>query len=174
MAHRVALAGLVGLACAGAGSAIAAPSDDPTPPTGTFKMPGLTLRIEPTQVASGGREEIVFSAALTRKLTAGTLEVTLPKPWLERSPGNGATHARVPLKGSASTGRVRVRRTGRVVRFSFTKARRGDTGRYTVIDRTLGPGTYRAHFALRGGDYQSVTGLASVVVLGPPVRVPEP
>ena len=166
-------ASLIVLGCAGAGSAIAAPSDDPIPPTGTFKMPGLTLRIEPTQVAFGGREEITFSAALTRKLDAGTLEVTLPKPWLERSPAGGATRARVPLKGT-TTARVRVRRTARVLRFSFTKGRRGDTGRYTVTDRTLAPGTYRARFVMRGGDFQSVTGLASVVVLGLPVRVPEP
>ena len=180
MARRRAAAGLAALVCAGAGQAVAAPSDPtpatpPIPPPGTFRLPGVTLRVEPTQVLFATRGKITFSAALTRKLDRSTLELTLPPQWLRRTPANGPTRARVPVQGSASSSRVRVRRTARRVRFSVTKGRRGDTGRYTATDRSLPPGTYRVRFALRGEDgYQVGSGLASVVVLGLPVRIPEP
>jgi hypothetical protein len=174
----LAAAALIALACALAGPAIAAPtqpSAPTTPPPGTFRLPGVTLTVEPTQVLVNTRGQVTFSVALTRKLDRGRLELTLPAPWLQRAPADGRTRARVPVLGSASSRHVRVRRTGRVVRFSFTRGRRGDTGRYTATDRALAPGTYRASFVLRGEDgYQVASGLASIVVLGLPVRIPEP
>ena len=41
---------------------------------------------------------------------------------------------------------MKVRRIGRVVRFSFTNGRRNDTGRYPVTDHTLPEATYRNPF----------------------------
>jgi hypothetical protein len=174
MLRRVAVGGLAALGCAVTGQAIAAPAEDPTPPLGKFDLPGMTLRVAPTQITIGTRGQVTFSAVLTRKLAAGTVELTLPQAWLERSPAGGRRQAQTPLKGTASTGRVRVRRIGRVVRFSFQKGRRGDVGRYTVTDGSLQAGTYRPRFALRIDGRQEATATASVVVLGLPVRVPEP
>jgi hypothetical protein len=174
----LAAAALIALACAGAGSAIAAPaepSSPTTPPPGTFRLPGVTLTVAPTQVLVSTRAKVTFSVALTRTLERGRLELKLPAKWLERAPADGRTRAQMPMLGSASSRRVRVRRTARVVRFSFTQGRRGDTGRYTATDRALAPGTYRVSFVLRGEDgYQVASGVASVVVLGLPVRIPEP
>ena len=176
--RRRAAAAVTALVCAGAGSAIAAPTQPAaptTPPPGTFRLPGVTLTVEPTQVLLNTRGKVAFGVALTRNLDRGRLELTLPAKWLERAPADGRTRARVPAQGSASSRRVRVRRTARVVRFSFSNGRRGDTGRYTATDRSLPPGTYRVRFVLRGADgYQVASGLASVVVLGLPVRIPEP
>lgn len=179
--HRLAAAGLAALACAGAGQASASgdltstagPSAAATPPPGIFRMPGVLLRVEPTQVTIGARSQVRFSATLTRKLDAGRLELTLPQAWLRPAP-DGTPQARTPLYGSASNARVRVRRSGRVVRFAFTKGRRGDVGRYAVIDRSLPAATYRPRFALRVDGRVEATATASVVVLGLPVRVPEP
>ena len=176
--RRCAAAALTALVCAGAGSAIAAPtqpSAPTTPPPGIFRLPGATLTVDPTQVLVNTRGKVTFSVALTRRLDRGRLELTLPAGWLERAPADGRTRARVPAQGRPSSRRVRVRRTARVVRFSFTNGRRGDTGRYTATDRSLAPGTYRVRFVLRGEEgYQVADGLASVVVLGLPVRIPEP
>jgi hypothetical protein len=171
MVRRVAAAGLAVLACAGAAHASA--PDDVTPPAGTFNLPGMTVRIAPTQITVGTRGEVTFSAVLTRKLAVGRLELTLPQPWLARSPA-GARQAKTPLNGTASTGRIKVRRSGRVVRFSFKKGRRGDVGRYTVSDRSLRAATYRTRFVLHIGERQEATATASVVVIALPVRVPEP
>jgi len=169
--RRRAVAALTALACAGAGHAIA--SDDPAPPPTAFKLPGMTLRVEPSQVTVGVGEEVTFSAVLTRKLPEGRLELTLPRSWLTRS-ANGNARAVVPLTGSAPRGRVVVRRSGRLVRFAFTKGRRGDIGRYTVADRALRAGTYRARFALRVDGHVEASGTASIVVLALPVEVPAP
>jgi hypothetical protein len=176
--RRVALAALAALAGAGAGQAIAAPADDPSPPTttpppGTFQLPGMTLRIAPTQITVGTRGQVTFVVALTRKLEAGTLTLTLPQSWRERS-ADGRPQVKTPLDGSVSTDRVRVRRNGREVRFSFKQGRRGDVGRYHVIDRSLRPATYRPRAALRIDGREEASATASVVVLGLPVRVPEP
>ena len=172
-ARRLAATAVIAVVCAGAGQAVAAPAPGPTPPPGTFRLPGVTLNIAPTQITVGTRGQVTFIAALRRKLEAGTLELTLPSPWREGS-ADGTPQVKMPRNGSASTGRVRVRRQGRVVRFSFQKGRRGDAGRYTVIDRSLPAGTYRPRFALRSDDHQAATATASVVVLGLAVRVPEP
>jgi hypothetical protein len=170
--RRVAAAGFTALACAGAAHASA--PDDVIPPAGKFNLPSMTLRIAPTQITIGTRGQVTFSAVLTRKLAKGRLELILPRPWLGRSPADGARQAKTPLNGTASTRRIKVRRSGRVVRFSFKKGRRGDVGRYTVSDRSLRAATYRTRFVLHIGERQEATATASVVVIALPVRVPEP
>jgi hypothetical protein len=174
--RRLAVIGLAALACAGAAQATASETATPdaTPPPSTFRLPGMTLRIEPTQITVGTGSEVRFSATLTRKLDAGTLELTLPQAWLAPSPADGKPQAKTPLHGGASTGRIRTLRTGRVVRLIFTKGRRGDVARYAVIDRSLPAATYRPRFALRVGGRVEATATGSVVVLALPVRVPEP
>jgi hypothetical protein len=176
--RRLALVGAAALACAGAGAAQATPSGEPAPdtttPPGTYRLPGLTARVEPAQIRVGTRSQVTFSATLTRGLDKGTLELTLPQPWLERSAQDGTARAVTPLDGRASSARVRVRRSGRVVKFGFTKGRRGDVGRYTVTDRTLQVATYRPRFALRIAGRTEATATATVVVLGLPVHMPEP
>lgn len=179
--RRLAAAGLAALACTGAAQASASgdvtsparATDAAVPPSGTFRLPGVLLRIAPTQVMVGARSQVRFSATLTRGLDAGRLELTLPRAWVQSAP-DGSPQARTPLHGSASNGRVRVRRSGRVVRFTFTQGRRGDVGRYAVIDRSLPAATYRPRFALRVDGRVEATATTSVVVFGLPVRVPEP
>ena len=109
-----------------------------------------------------------------RTMKRGVLTLTLPKLWRERPSAGAPTYAVVPLTGAGSSSRVRVRRTGRVLRFSFTNGRRNDSGRFTVTDRALPGGTYRAPFALRVDGFQAGTGSLSVVVLPVPVLVPAP
>ncbi len=176
--RRRALAGLAVAACAGAVAGQAGATDeltpaaDLTPPPGTFRLPAMTLRIVPTQITVGTQGQMTFSAGLTRRLDTATLEMTLPRPWLRASPADGRRQARTPLQGSGSS-RVRVRRSGRLVRFTFGQGRRGASGRYTVTDRSLPPATYRLRFVLRIDGRVEATATASVVVVGRWVRVPE-
>ena len=138
------------------------------PPT-RYVMPGVVLRVTPSYFDAGARTKVTFSVTQTRRsLKRATLELTLPASWRERT-AQGARLASVPVAGTGSSSRVRVRRTQRVVRFSFMNGRRDDTGTYTVTDRALPPATHRARFALRGAGYHSVTGTLSVLVL--PVAV---
>ena len=100
-----------------------------------------------------------------RRIRRGTLSITIPSVWRERVRAGGPTHAALPITGTGASSRVKVRRIGRVVRFSFTNGRRNDTGRYTVTDRTLPEATYRNPFRWRVDGFEAGYGNASVLVL---------
>jgi hypothetical protein len=177
-ANRIAAgAALAALALAGAQQAIADGDGDPLaiPPPTRYALPGVTLHVTPSQVNAGAGAQFTFRAVQTRRtMKRGVLTLTLPKLWRERPSAGAPTYAVVPLTGAGSSSRVRVRRSGRVLRFSFTNGRRNDSGRFTVSDRALPGGTYRAPFALRVGGFQAGTGSLSVVVLPAPALVPAP
>jgi len=162
VAALVALVALVALPASGAG---VAPEDiNSTRPPTQYVMPGAVLRVTPSYFDAGSRAQVTFRVAQTRRsLKRATLDLTLPASWRKRT-AQGARLASVPVSGTGSSSRVRVRRTQRVVRFSFTNGRRHDTGTYTVTDRALPPATYRARFVLRVDGYEAATGTLSVLV----------
>lgn len=160
-----AAAGLGAVALAGAGQAVAEDVNDERPPT-RYAMPGAVLHVNPSFFDEGANTKLTFRVVQTsRRIRRGTLSITLPAAWRERAPEGGPTRAALPLTGTGSSRRVKVRRVGRVVRFSFTNGRRNDTGRYTVTDRTLPEATYRNPFTWRVGGYRAAYGNASVLVL---------
>ena len=163
----VAAAGMGVLALAGAGQAIAEDPDitDERPPT-RFAMPGAVLHVNPSYFDVGMNTTFTFRVVQTsRRIKRGTLSITLPAAWRERAQAGGPTRAAIPLTGRGSSRRVKVRRIGRVVRFSFTNGRRNDSGRYTMTDRDLAPATYPARFTWRVGGFQAAYGTLSVLVL---------
>ena len=161
----VAAAGMGALALAGAGPAIAEDINDVRPPT-RYAMPGAVLRVLPSHFDTGTNTTFTFSVTQTsRRVRRATLSITLPAAWRERAQEGGPTRARIPLTGTGSSSRVKVRRIGRVVRFSFTNSRRGDRGRYTMTDRDLAPATYPARFTWRVDGYRAAYGSLSVLVL---------
>jgi hypothetical protein len=161
----VAAAGMGALALAGAGQAVAQDSNEDRPPT-RYAMPGAVLRVLPSYFDAGTNTKFTFSVTQTsRRIKRGTLTITLPAAWGERAQEGGPTRAAIPLTGTGSSSRVRVRRIGRVVRFSFTNGRRNDSGRFTVTDRDLAPVTYPARFTWRVDGYQAAYGTLSVLVL---------
>jgi type IV pilus biogenesis protein CpaD/CtpE len=177
-ADRIAAAAaLAALTLACASQALAQGDDQPdplaVPPPTHYVMPGVTLRVTPSQVRAGTSAQITFRVVQTRRaMKRGTVQLTLPKLWRERPAAAAPTYAAVPLTGTGSSGRVRVRRIGQVVRFSFTNGRRNDVGTYAVTDRTLPGGTYHAPFKLSADGYQAATGNLSVVVLPFPRMIP--
>ena len=163
----VAAAGLGAVALAGGGQAIAEDPNinDERPPT-RYAMPGAVLHVNPSFFDEGKNAKFTFRVVQTsRRIKRGTLSITIPAAWRERSPAGGPTRAAIPLTGTGSSSRVKVRRIGRVVRFSFTNGRRNDTGRYTITDRTLPEATYRNPFSWRVDGYEAAYGNASVLVL---------
>ena len=170
----VAAAGVGALALAGAGQAVAEDINDTRPPT-RYAVPGAVLRVTPSYFDAGTRTKVTFSVTQTRRsVKRGTLTLTLPASWRARTSPGGRTRAAIPLTGSGSSSRVRVRRIGRLVRFSFTKGRRNDIGRYTVTNRDLSPATYRARFSWRVDGYEAGYGTLSVLVLPVPQVTPLP
>jgi hypothetical protein len=160
----VVAAGMGALALAGAGQAVAQ-DNDVRPPT-RYAMPGAVLRVLPSHFDVGTNTQFTFSVTQTgRRVRRGTLSSTLPAAWRERAQAGGPMRAAMPLTGTGSSSRVRVRRIGRVVRFSFTNGRRNDSGRYTVTDRDLAPATYPARFDWRVDGYRAAYGTLSVLVL---------
>lgn len=169
----VAAAGLAALALAGVGQAVAEDINDTRPPT-RYAIPGAVLRVTPSYFDAGTRAKVTFSVAASRRVgRRATLTLTLPASWRERT-SSGRTRAAIPLSGTGSNSRVRVRRTGRLVRFTFTNGRRNDTGRYTVTDRDLPPATYRARFSWRVDGFEAGYGTLSVLVLPVPQVTPLP
>lgn len=155
--------GVVALACAG--QAIAEDIDDTRPPT-RYAMPGAVLRVLPSHFGAGTNTKFTFSVTQTsRRVRRGTLSIMLPAAWRERAQEGGPTRAAIPLTGKGSSSRVKVRRVGSVVRFSFTNGRRNDSGRYTVTDRDLAPATYPARFVWRVDGFRAGYGSLSVLVL---------
>jgi hypothetical protein len=158
------------LALAGAGQAIAEDINDTRPPT-RFAIPGAVLRVLPSYFDAGANTTFTFTVTQTsRRIRRGTLSITLPAAWRQRAQAGGPTRAAIPLTGRGSSSRVKVRRIGRVVRFSFTNGRRNDSGRYTMTDRDLAPATYPARFDWRVDGYRAAYGSLSVLVL--PDRTP--
>ena len=160
----VAIAGAGALALAGPGHATDHINDE-RPPT-RYAMPGAVLHVNPSFFDERTNTKFTFRVVQTgRRIKRGTLSITIPAAWRERASAGGPTRAALPLTGTAPSSRVKVRRIGRVVRFSFTNGRRNDTGRYTVTDRTLPPATYRNPFTWRVDGFEAGFGNASVLVL---------
>jgi len=159
-----AAAGLGAVALAGAGQALA--QNNTTRPPPKYVLPGAALHVNPSFFDEKTNTKFTFRVVQTsRRIKRGTLSITIPAAWRERDQEGGPTRAAIPLTGTGSSSRVKVRRIGRVVRFSFTNGRRNDTGSYTVTDRTLPEATYRNPFSWRVDGYEAGSGNASVLVL---------
>ena len=173
---RLRVAGVAGLAALGvacAEQAVAQVNNTTRPPT-RYAMPGAVLRVTPSFFDVGTNTRFTFSLVQTgRRMRRATLELRLPAVWRGRTPA-GAPLATVPLTGTGSSSRVRVRRAARVVRFTITNGLRNDTGRYTVTDRALPPGFYDVPFVLRVDGHVVGSGHAGVLVLPDPVEMPVP
>ena len=105
---------------------------------------------------------------LDRAVASGRLTLTLPLRWTQRSAVSGIGYARLPSRGRASSSRTRVTRSGRVVSFAFTAARRADSGSFSVRDNGIPAGTYRLPFAWREGGAVRKRGTARVVFYARP------
>ncbi|MFP5364584.1 MAG: hypothetical protein ACLGI5_17845 [Thermoleophilia bacterium] len=136
---------------------------------GTHLLPPGTLRVSDTRLQASNGERVTFSVTLTRRAVhEGRLELTLPASWTGRSAASGLRYATLPAKGSASSSRATVRRRRRVVRFTFTRARRGDAARYTVTDRGIPARTYALAYRWREGGSVRRRGTATVTVFAVP------
>jgi hypothetical protein len=145
------------LAVAGTAQALAA-----APPT-RYDLPAGELRLSDSSVAAGSAAKVTFTVRLDRAVRSGRLALTLPLRWTQRSGVSGVAFARLPARGRASSARARVTRSGRVVRFAFTRARTGDSGSYDVRDVGIPAGTYRLAFSWREGGHTTKRGTARVV-----------
>jgi hypothetical protein len=149
-------------AAAAATQALAAPAPSPR----TYVLPPGTLRLSDARLQASAQEKVTFTVRLTRRgVRDGRLELTLPRQWTGRAGVSGLRYATVPSKGSASSSRAAVRRDGRTVRFTFRKARRGEYGRFTVIDRGLPARAYSLPYRWLEDGAVGTTGTATVTVL---------
>jgi len=131
----------------------------------TFTLPPGTLRLSDARLQASGGEHVTFTVKLTRRaVQRGALELTLPRVWTGRSGVSGLAYARVPSTGSPSGGRAKVTRNGRVVRFAFSSARKGDVARYTVTDKGIPAHAYSLPFAWREPGRATKRGTATVTV----------
>jgi hypothetical protein len=152
---------LCGGAAAATAQAIAAARTSPK----SYALPAGTLRVSDTRLQASTGEKVTFTVTLTHHaVDDGSLELTLPRPWTGRSGVSGLAYTTAPAKGSASSSRARVRRTGRVVRFTFAAARPNDAARYTVTDRGLPARTYALPYRWRENGKVRKTGTATVTV----------
>jgi hypothetical protein len=158
---RTAIAWLVlAVAAAGATQALAA---DRSPRT--YALPPGTLRLSDTRLQASSGEHVTFTVTLTRRaVSSGSLELTLPRQWIGRSGVSGLPYASAPTKGSPSSGRAKVSRSGRAVRFVFSGARRDDAARYTITDKGIPARTYSLPFVWRERGRSSTHGTATVTV----------
>jgi hypothetical protein len=136
-------------ACAAVAAAAQATAAD-TPPT-RFDLPAGELRLSDSRVPAGAGATVTFSVRLDRAVGSGRLVLMLPLRWTQSSDISGIRYTRLPSRGRASTARVRVSRSRRVVSFAFTAARKGDSGSYDVRDNGIPAGTYRLPFYWREG-----------------------
>lgn len=144
----------------GAAQALAA---DPAPRT--YTLPPGALRLSDARLQASTGESVTFTVSLTRRaVERGSLELTLPSQWTGRSGVSGLAYARVPSTGSPSTGRAKVTRSGRVVRFAFSAARKGDAARFTVTDQGIPARTYSLPFVWRETGRATKRGAATVTV----------
>ena len=151
---------LAGAAAAGGGQALAA-----TTSPRSYALPPGTLRLSDTRLQASAGERVTFTVKLTRRAVRdGRLELTLPSQWTGRSGVSDLAYASVPSKGTASSSRATVRRSGRVVTFSFKGARTNDSGRYTVTDRGLPARTYALAYRWRAHGVVTRRGSAKVTV----------
>jgi hypothetical protein len=148
-------------ACAAAAACAHATAAD-APPT-RYALPAGELRLSDSRVPAAARRTITFSVRLDRAVARGSLTLTLPRRWTGRSGVSGIGYARLPARGRASSTRVKVARSGSVVTFAFTAARRGDSGSFDVRDVGIPAGTYRLPFAWREGGAVRRRGTARVV-----------
>jgi hypothetical protein len=152
----------IACAIAVAAAAVAAQATAAGAPPTRYGFGAGVLRVSDSRVAAAAHETITFSVRLGRSVARGGLALTLPRRWTQRSAVSGIGYARLPARGRASSGRVRVARAGRVVTFAFTAARRGDTGSFDVRDVGIPAGSYRLAFAWREGGVVRRRGTARV------------
>lgn len=157
MAGGRVIAGAVALAIGVAASAAAA-----APPT-RYDLPAGVLALSDSDVAAASQATVTFTVRLDRAVVNGRLALTLPLRWTRRSGVSGVAYARLPARGRGSSSRTKVSRSGRVVSFAFTRARRGDSGRYDVRDVGIPAGTYMLPFHWREGGRVTKRGTARVV-----------
>lgn len=142
--------------------AIVAQASAATPPT-RYKLPAGELRLSDSSVLAGSAAPITFSVRLERAVSRGSLALTLPRRWTQRSGVSGVAYAKLPVRGHGSSSRVKVARAGRVVTFAFTRARRGDSGSWEMRDVGVPAGTYRLPYRWREGTRAGARGTATVV-----------
>lgn len=135
----------------------------------TYPLSPGTLRLSDTRLQASLGEKVTFTVTLTRRaVDDGRLELTLPRRWTGRSVVSDLPYASVPTKGSASSGRATVRRSGRVVTFAFENARTDDSARYTIVDKGLPAGAYSLPYEWREGGAVRRSGTAIVTVFAQP------
>ncbi len=135
----------------------------------TYALPPGTLGLSDARLQAAAGERVTFTVKLSRRaVDDGRLELTLPRQWPGRSGVSDLPYASVPTKGSASSSRATVRRSGRVVTFSFKQARRNDSARYTVTDRGLPARAYSLPYRWRENGAVRRTGTAIVTVFARP------
>jgi hypothetical protein len=136
------------------------------PPT-RYDLPAGALRLSDSRVPAGTHATITFSVRLDRA-ASGRLALTLPLRWTQRADTSDIAYARLGARGRASSSRTRVTRSGRVVSFAFTRARKGDSGSFDVRDNGIPAGTYRLAFSWREGGEVRRRGTARVVFYARP------
>jgi hypothetical protein len=140
----------------------AAPATAAAPPT-RYDLPAGELRVSDSSVPAGSSALIAFSVRLGRPVRSGRLTLTLPRRWTQRAGISGMAYAKLPARGRGSSARTKVTRSGRVVTFAFTRARKDDSGRFDVRDVGVPAGSYRLPYSWREGGRVTGRGSARVV-----------
>ena len=158
------------IVCAGCAAAAASTGQTAgagTPPT-RFALPAGVLRLSASELPAASSAKVTFSVRLERRVKAGKLALTLPRLWTQRSPVSGLAYAKLPKRGRASSRRARASRAARVVSFTFTAARHGDSASFDVRDNGIPAATYRLPFSWREGARVRTRGAARVVLYARP------
>jgi len=125
------------------------------------------LRLSASEVLAASNGKVEFSVSLDRAVEEGSLELTLPKLWLQRSGVSDIAYARVPGSGRGSSGRADARREDEVVAFSFDGAQKGDSATLEVSDVGIPAGTYELPYRWRESGGKAARGSAKVIFYAP-------
>ncbi|MGH2841302.1 MAG: hypothetical protein ACRDKY_10830, partial [Solirubrobacteraceae bacterium] len=136
-------------------------------PRTRFELPEADLRLSPAEVVASSGQELTFTVTLSEALQDGTLELSLPRQWVERSGVSGLPNARVPSTGRGAAGRASARRSDRVVRFAFDGAQGGDSASFSLTDLGISAGTYRLPYRWSGRGGAVKRGSVAIVFYAP-------
>ncbi len=136
-------------------------------PRTRYELPAGVLRLSRSELLAAGRMQLELSMTLDRDVSAGRLEVTLPRRWVGRSGVSGLPYARVPASGRATAGRASARRSANVVALAFDGARAGDVASFALTDNGIVAGTYRLAYRWSDAGGASAAGQLTVTFYRP-------
>ena len=137
------------------------------PPRSRHDLPAGILRLSRSELLAGSGQELELAVTLGRRVAHGTLELTLPAVWVQRSGVSGLPFAHVPRSGRATGAGARATRSGRVVRFAFRAAGAGAAATLAIDDVGMPGGRYELPYRWREAGRDARAGVAHVHVHAP-------